>query len=636
MSSTKKRLAAERKAAAEAAAAKDFAKGARHVPILALIWVGLLAATAIAILCPRLTVLYAVYLAVALGLGAGTLSYLDAIYRKRKSALHPAFKKFLGYGLVLHYAAAALPRVDWANAGLIGQGRVAYMFALAMACLAVGVALFIACGRPSTYAALGLLTAEEARDRELRKKRLAADRKKGVLRGALEWVDALGFAAILVILINTFIFQLYEIPTESMVPTFLKKDRPFTVKFLAGPRVPLTDWRLPFLKLPARGDVITLANPRYKENQGVNLKKYLSQLVSMVTFTAVNIDRYLPNGQEKSDPLVKRVVGLPGERLMMVDDVLYSMRAGEASFSPVAEDAKWARVDLWKESPLHAGKIDYVPMDEKHRATLSAWDARRRDADPAALAASISSKAAVLAAPASAARVESLLADLKKTRPTAYSAVAAFLVKLDGYAAGGADPISAAGANIDASGALALALGRSEAARAAVADYARTAPAAARSPAASAYERGSRVLNLLIKENVLGRAARYAELASSGAGLDAVASDAEAARLEAEASDLEYYVNGRNGGLYDARNFAPFPAAGYLGPAQYFAMGDNRYNSVDFRMKEYDYSMRPLDPADSSSVQYVSNIDPFPLDLKYIEGYALFRIWPPSRIGSLK
>jgi signal peptidase I len=636
MNSTKKRLAAERKAAAAAVAAKEFAKGARHVPILALAWVGLLAATAIAILCPRFTVYYAVYLAVVLGLGAGALAFLDAIYRKRKAALHPAFKKFLGYGLVLHYAAAALPRVDWSNAGLIGQGRVAYMFVLAMACLALGFALFIACGRPSAYAALGLLTAEEARDRELRKKRLAADRKKGFVHAALEWVDALGFAAILVILINTFVFQLYEIPTESMVPTFLKKDRPFTVKFLAGPRVPLTDWRLPFLKLPARGDVITLANPRYKENQGVNLKKYLSQLVSMVTFTAVNIDRYLPNGQEKADPLVKRVVGLPGERLMMVDDVLYSMRGGDASFSPVAKDATWARVDLWKESPQYAGRIDYVPMDEKHRAMLSAWDARRRDADPAALAASISAKAATLAAPAAEARVESLLAELKKTRPTAYAAVAAYLAKLDGYAEGGADPISAAGTGIDASGALALALGRSAAARAAVADYARSAAAAARSPAASAYERGGRVLNLLVKESVLARAARYSALVSSGAGLDAIVSDAEASRLEGQASELDYYVNGRNGGLYDARNFAPFPAGGYLGPTQYFAMGDNRYNSIDFRMKEYDYSMRPLDPADSSSVEYLSNIDPFALDLEYIEGYALFRIWPPSRMGSLK
>ena len=115
-------------------------------------------------------------------------------------------------------------------------------------------------------------------------------------------MDALGFAAILVILIQTFVFQLYEIPTESMVPAFLERDRPFTAKFDAGPRIPLTDWRLPFLRLPERGDIITLANPRYPENQGVNLKKYLSQFVSMITFTAVNIDKYLPDGTSSPIP----------------------------------------------------------------------------------------------------------------------------------------------------------------------------------------------------------------------------------------------------------------------------------------------------------------------------------------------
>jgi len=635
MSSTKKRLAAERKAAAAAASAREFGRGARHVPIMALAWVGLLAVTAVAILCPRFTVFYAIYVAITLGLCAGALAFLDAIYRKRKVALHPAFKKFLGYGLVLHYAAAALPRVDWANAGLVGPGRVAYMFVLAMACLAAGVALFIACGRPMAFAALGLLTEEEARDRSLRKKRFAAERKKGFFHGALEWIDALGFAAVLVILINTFIFQLYEIPTESMVPTFLQKDRPFTVKFLAGPRVPLTDWRLPFLKLPARGDVITLANPRYPENKGVNLKKYLAQLVSMVTFTAVNIDKSLPDGTPKSDPLVKRIVGVPGEKLMMVDDVLYSKRAGDASFAPVKDEATWARVDLWKESPELRSRIEYVPMDESHRELLTAWDAVKRDAEPSALAASIAAKAAALATPAPAARADALLAEMKKTMPTAYSSYVANRQEFSRFAAGSANPISAMSTRVDEIGALALALERSTASRAALADYARVDSASV--PASSAYERGSRVLDLLIKKNLLDRVARYAALASSGASLDAITKDAEAARLEKERGELDYYVNGRQVGLYDARNFAPFPAGGeYLGPTQYFAMGDNRYNSVDFRNEKYDYSMRPLDPADPSSVLYVSNIDPFALDLKYIEGYALFRIWPPSRVGSLK
>ena len=178
------------------------------------------------------------YVLVTLGLAAGALAFLDAIYRKGSKASIPAFKKFLGYGLVLHYAAAALPRVDWASAGLIGHGRVTYMFVLAMLCLASGIVLFVACGqarrlrRPRPHRRRG------GEGQALRKKRFAERRKKGFLHGALEWVDALGFAAILVILIQTFVFQLYEIPSESMVPAFLIKDRPFTAKLDAGPACP--------------------------------------------------------------------------------------------------------------------------------------------------------------------------------------------------------------------------------------------------------------------------------------------------------------------------------------------------------------------------------------------------------------
>ncbi len=628
--STKKRLMSERKAAAQATAAADFAAGARHLPIMALAWCGLVIATAAAALCPRFTAFYAVYIAVCLALAAGALAFLDAIYRKRKAYLHPAFKKFLGYGLVLHYAASALPRVDWANAGLIGPGYVAYMFVLSLACLAAGIALFVACGRPKAFAALGLLTEAEAADRNLRKKRLAAERKKGFVHGTLEWVDALGFAAILVILVNTFVFQLYVIPSESMVPTFLNNDRPFTLKLSAGPKIPLTDWRLPFMKLPARGDVITLSNPRYPENQGVNLKKYLSQLVSMITFTAVTIDKSLPDGTPKSDPLVKRIVGIPGEQLMMADDVLYARREGEASFAPVAEDAEWAHVDLWKESAELRSKIESMPISKAMRDILSAWDARKNVADPAALASEIGLAASSLPAVLRAPQADAFLSGMKRDAPAAYSSIAAARRDFESFSPGAANPIAARGSRFDATSALALALSlpSSPAAGSALADYAR--PATAR--AGNAFERGARALNLLIKKNAVDRIARYARLAASGSSIDAMSKDAELVRLEGERAELAMYV-----GYYDARNFAPFPAGSLvLGPTEYFAMGDNRYNSIDFRNRDYSPRSRPLDPADPSSVMYVSNIDPFALDLKFIEGYALFRIWPPSRVGSLR
>jgi signal peptidase I len=622
------------KKVAPSAGASVYAAASRSLPVMALVWIGLLLATAVAALCPRFTGYYAAYLIVTLGLAGGSLAFLDAIYRKGRASLHPAFKKFLGYGLVLHYAAAALPRVDWAGSGLIGQGRITYMFVLTMLCLAAGLALFVASSRPAVYAALGLIADDEVADKALRKKRFAENRKKGFLHGALEWIDALGFAAILVILINTFIFQLYEIPSESMVPAFLIHDRPFTSKLSAGPRVPLTDWRLPFLRLPSRGDIITLANPRYPENQSVNPKKYLAQLVSMVTFTAVNVDKYLPDGSPKADPLVKRVVGLPGEKLMMIDDVLYAKRKGEPDFAPVEADKRWARIDLWKESPELLAQIKDLPMDAKHRAVLDTWDKRRREADPAALAASIAASARVLAAKPAASQSTAFLAALAKNRPDVYKVIAADVDALAKAEIAEGNPIAQAGTRADDL-ALALAVAGSAKLRAALADYA-ACPAAA-VPPSDAYVRGGRALNLIVKDNLLRRAAREAELIAAGSGFDVLSKDKSLATLTKEGTELDYYVNGQYAGMYDSRNFPPFPAGDeYLGSQQYFAMGDNRYNSLDFRFKTGNFSIKPLDQADPCSIEYFSNIDPFALDLRFIEGYALFRIWPPSRAGAIR
>lgn len=611
-----------------------YAAASRRLPLLALAWAGLLLATAIAALCPRFTLFYAIYIVATLGLAAGCLAFLKAIYRDGKKSLHPSFKKFLGYGLVVHYAAAALPRVDWASSGVIGQARVTYMFVLAMLCLALGVVLFVMMGRPAAYAALGLISDEEVTDKALRKEKASENRKKGFLHGTFEWVDALGFAAILVILIQTFVFQLYEIPSESMVPAFLIKDRPFTSKIDAGPRVPLTDWRLPWLRFPKRGDIITMANPRYPENQSVNLKKYLAQFVSMITFTAVNIDKYLPDGSIKSDPLVKRVVGVPGEKLMMVDDVLYSKRSGDQAFAPVEADKTWARVDLWKESSELASQIQQTPIDEKHRAILDAWDRRKREADPAALASSIARSAAAIAAKASASRSPEFLKALAKDKPDVYKIVAGDIDALAKADAAVGNPIAAAGTRAGDI-AIALTAGSSPKLRAALAAYAACPSASA--PSANAYERSGRIVNLLVKDNILGRVAREAELVASGSGLDALAKDATLQKLMREGTELDYYINGPYAGLYDQRNFPEFPGGeGYLGKDQYFAMGDNRYNSMDFRYKTGDYGSRSFDPADPASVQYYSNIEPFALDLKYIEGYALFRVWPPSRVGAIR
>lgn len=577
----------------------------------------------------RLSGLYAVYLVLALSIAAGELAFLRSIFRKGRLRLLPAWKKFTGYSIPVYYFSHALPRIEWSNADLIGKGRVAFLFALTLAAVAAAGITFHLIGRPSALAAAGVIGPEEAADRALRKRRARERKPRGLVAIVLDWVDAIAWAAIAVLVINIFVFQLYEVPSESMVPAFLVRDRPFTVKLSSGPRIPLTEWRLPFLRLPRRGDVVTIANPRYPENHRVDLKKHVSQFVYMVTLTAVHLDSTLPDGSPKADPLVKRITGVPGEKLMMVDDVLYARRKGEPDFHKVEEP--WAAVDLWKLDGDLRRKIQHLPLDAQTRSLLSRWDARKNGTAPGDLGAAIRSSLdrieGSLDALAASGREAASGPDMSRTDP-------ALRTRRDeamDTAAGGLNPFVEAGASADDLS-LSLAAAASPAVRASLRAYASGAAAAGAAPVLNAYDRGSRVLNLLVKANLLARMERVLGLLAAGVPLEAAARDADRGRLVTEARELYLYLQG----FYDNRNFPEFPPGdAFLGSDEYFAMGDNRYNSLDFRFRETP-GTRTLDPADPASIRYVSILEPFAVKLKFIEGHAVFRLWPPSRLGWIR
>jgi signal peptidase I len=68
--------------------------------------------------------------------------------------------------------------------------------------------------------------------------------KKGTAR---EWVDAAAFAVVAALLIRTFIFEAYVIPTSSMEKTLLVNDYLFVSKTAYGPRIPNTPIAMPFV-----------------------------------------------------------------------------------------------------------------------------------------------------------------------------------------------------------------------------------------------------------------------------------------------------------------------------------------------------------------------------------------------------
>jgi len=86
-----------------------------------------------------------------------------------------------------------------------------------------------------------------------------ASRKQPLL-----WVSLrkLVLLAVVALLIRTFIIEPSVVPTSSMEGTILVGDHLLLNKWLYGPRIPFTSWRLPVLMKPQRGEIIVFQYPR--------------------------------------------------------------------------------------------------------------------------------------------------------------------------------------------------------------------------------------------------------------------------------------------------------------------------------------------------------------------------------------
>src|SRR5256886_8173710 len=74
--------------------------------------------------------------------------------------------------------------------------------------------------------------------------------------------SAIGIAVLLALVIRTFVVQAFTIPSGSMMDTLLVGDYILVNKFLFGAELPFTDWRMPGLRDPHRGDIIVFKYPQ--------------------------------------------------------------------------------------------------------------------------------------------------------------------------------------------------------------------------------------------------------------------------------------------------------------------------------------------------------------------------------------
>ena len=431
-------------------------------------------------------------------------------------------------------------------------------------------------------------------------------KKSSIISEILDWADAILQAACIVLLFSVFVLQLYVIPSESMVQQFMIGDRVAGFKVAAGPTFPLSSFRFPQIYNYKRGDVVIIRNPHYEDDPNNELKFFTSQLVQYLTLTMVNINKD-ESGRIKADPLVKRIVGVGGEKLMLVDGVLYIKKAGEKDFK-VFDESAYA---VWDLSKLPQSSLKYVKdvkmntEDLNRLQSVEAWRAKVDfdEAEKEALALvkkmkEIKSKPDnVFSAKGFLSKAQYLVTQMARDN----EAIASKILTTDGgltwfenFLTSWKKPIENNSYNL--------------------------------------YEMRNAQLDLLIKLSFGKLLVRNAELYKANVSEAVFSSDAERQAIINELGEYLYYL-----ALSSQRNMDEFPKGEeeYIPENCYFMMGDNRFNSTDMR-HEYQYHLEALNKDDPMSMMFVTNVAPRDIHSSRMLGTVNLILFPRARFGLVK
>jgi signal peptidase I len=167
-----------------------------------------------------------------------------------------------------------------------------------------------------------------------KRRRLVKKERQKQKNVILDWLEAIGSAVLIVLLINQFFLQAYQIPSQSMVSTLEIGDRIFVNKLIYGPELIPGMAKINFHRKPRRAEIIIFENPSYISSGP--LMEILQRVIYMVTLSLVDIDRD-EFGNPKHHFLIKRAVGMPGDRLRLNQGNVEFLLPGETKWIPEQE-----------------------------------------------------------------------------------------------------------------------------------------------------------------------------------------------------------------------------------------------------------------------------------------------------------
>jgi signal peptidase I len=177
-------------------------------------------------------------------------------------------------------------------------------------------------------------------------------RGKGLI---LDWIEAFLWAVGMVLLINQYLFQAYQIPSGSMIDTLMIGDRIFVNKIVYGPELLPGLAKLPSPVKPRRNDIIIFENPSYISRGPVF--DIVQRIIYMLTLSLVDIDRD-ESGEPKAHFLIKRAVGMGGDRFVMEEGEMRIRFAGEDRWT---DEREFQAGQNWKHRLSRLMNADQYP-----------------------------------------------------------------------------------------------------------------------------------------------------------------------------------------------------------------------------------------------------------------------------------